>query len=200
MNEISQQSNQSTNKLSQILVIIFLVAILTGAAFVAGRWMNSESQPMDQVLLDNEDDQGGSSGVKSQATRINLNPAEELPESEFDILGMFVKRVDNSIFVGTGYKTGVTLSQNGPTAIYDGPLVEIVTTQETVIYRDETEYPGGSYSGEVIQQKVGAGSLDEIVDGSQGVLAWGRKVGDRLIAEVLLYSRSWSPKRPNPGG
>jgi hypothetical protein len=38
-----------------------------------------------------------------------------------------------------------------------------------------------------IQQAIVTGSIEEI-DGARRVCIWGRTVGDRIIADVLLYS------------
>ena len=61
-------------------------------------------------------------------------------------------------------------------------------TANTKIYRDDTfvnlkDLPSGSK----IQQKVVPGSLDEIGQNST-INAWGKKTGNRLIADVLLYN------------
>jgi hypothetical protein len=41
--------------------------------------------------------------------------------------------------------------------------------------------------GQNIQQVVEAGSLDEVGQNSM-IMVWGRKTGNRFIADVLLYS------------
>ena len=69
-----------------------------------------------------------------------------------------------------------------------GPKVEVVTTGETVIYIETTEFDGSPpSSGEtlVIQQTVAEGSLDDLTSQSF-VTVWGRKSGDRVIAEILF--------------
>ncbi len=197
MDENIEPSGRSFRRAGLILGALFLVAALAAAAYVAGRWMKPISQPLEQMLVDIHD-ASQDSVLAVQGVRINVASAEELPQYNPDAWGMFVERENNSIYIGTGSQTGVTLGPDGPVASYDGPLVEVVVTQETVLYRDVTEFSNGSYGGEVVQQKIEAGSLDDLIDGSQGVRAWGRKVGDRVIADVLLYSPPWIPQAP-PG-
>ncbi len=113
---------------------------------------------------------------------------------------MFVERQDNSILVGTG---GVTLDveviQGQGGAIeprvslgHDGPIVEVVVTRDTLIYRDETETPDPSSadieSGEhTVQQIVRlVESLDELGSNTE-VQVWGERRGDRVVAAVLAY-------------
>jgi hypothetical protein len=42
--------------------------------------------------------------------------------------------------------------------------------------------------GPTIQQVVEPGTLDEIGDGSM-LTVWGKKTGDRIIADVLVYTQ-----------
>ena len=73
---------------------------------------------------------------------------------------------------------------------YDGPVVEVVVTGETQVYKEVTNFPGPPAEGEtvqVLQQEVAEGTIEEIGENSN-VTVWGRKVGDRMIAEILVYS------------
>jgi len=67
--------------------------------------------------------------------------------------------------------------------------VEIVVTSQTKIYKDVTmrQFNGPPPEGQKIQQIVEPGSTDEIGQASL-LTVWGKKTGDRFIAEVLLYS------------
>ena len=65
------------------------------------------------------------------------------------------------------------------------PLLEIVITRKTVIYKDVTEFSGTYHDG-AVQQSVILGHAEEIAEGTP-VLVWGEKHGDRIIAEVLQY-------------
>lgn len=128
---------------------------------------------------------------------INLIPAEELPRAQPEIIGLFAERKDNTIVVqSTSLKTGepgmvVHKGEDGavlPSANMNyGPKVEVVITNETRIYRDTTEIAKPTSSGtQTVQQTVEAATLDDLNSQSE-VTVWGRKNGDRIIAEVLLY-------------
>ena len=70
-----------------------------------------------------------------------------------------------------------------------GPEVEVVISQETIIYRDTTQPPPGPPSGDnaKVQQTVEEATLDDL-NSHAIVMVWGRKSGDRMIAEVLMYT------------
>ncbi|UCH61228.1 MAG: hypothetical protein JSV61_07030 [Anaerolineales bacterium] len=191
MNETLGFSKLLSTSKSRFAIIILLIIVLALTSFIAGKWMNSIKPPMDQMMISD------GNSVVGKGMLINLEPAAELPQYEPDAIGMFVRREDNSIFIGTGINSyGVELSPDGPIAIYDGPLLEVVVAKETKIYCDDTEEPIIYNSTTKIQQKIKPGSLDELVNGSQQVQVWGRKVGDRLIADTVLYRPPWVPQRP----
>ncbi len=81
----------------------------------------------------------------------------------------------------------------------DGPKVEVVVTNETVIYRDTTQpgEPPSTAKEQTIQQTVEESTLDDLSSQSM-VTVWGRKSGDRIIAEVLFYSNPIMFKRQGP--
>ncbi len=133
--------------------------------------------------------QTGKPGSQSQP---NIQPAKELPQTPEDVRGVFDHRKDNSIFVGTGViLRTVQQDQSGnvtSSSTHDGPIVEVVVTPQTIVYRDVTsrQFNGQPPSGKV-QQVVEPGSLDEVGKDST-VRAWGKKTGDRTIADVIVYS------------
>lgn len=191
MNKTLGFSNLYSTRTGRFLIIIFLIIGLALTSFIAGKWMNSIRPPMDQMIISD------GNSVVGKGVLIDLEPAAELPQYEPDATGMFVRREDNSIFIGTGINSyGVELSPDGPIAIYDGPLLEVVVAKETKIYCDDTEEPTSYNSTTKIQQKIKSGTLDELVNGSQQVQVWGRRVGDRLIADTVLYRPPWVPQRP----
>ncbi len=92
--------------------------------------------------------------------------------------------------------SGASPAGGESSANYDGPVVEVVVTNQTAVYKDTTDMNLGLTSGEEqIQQTVAPGSLDEIGQDSM-VSVWGRKSGDRLIAEVLVYSSPFVMAKP----
>ena len=176
-----------------ILVFGVLIVIVGAAAFIGGRMLNGKVGPLGLGMP--------LGGGDMMSVSVQMTPAPELPTTEPDALGLFVERKDNSIFIGelsmeAGGK-GVVIERSesggdgepsisGPKP--DGPKKEVVITSETTIYLENTEFPDPK-SGEevVIQQSVTEGSLDDLTSQSF-VTVWGRKSGDRIIAEVLFIS------------
>jgi hypothetical protein len=184
-----------------ILVMGVLILMVGAAAFVGGRMLNGNVNPLGLLGL--------RGNGKMISVMINVIPAEELPKTPPEIMGQFVERKDNTILVqslslksGAG---GVVVEKGGGEAIAgsrvepdSGPKVEIVITNETVIYRETTEI-GKPNPGEkqTVQQTVEESTLEGLTSDSM-VTVWGRKSGDRIIADVLFYSNPVMVKRPGP--
>jgi hypothetical protein len=140
----------------------------------------------------------GSSGVggmffssNGKSVRLSLIPAKEVPQQKADTAGLFVRRQDQSIFIGTGKVQTRVSPGASPSSSYDGPVVEVVTTHDTKIYQDITDMDPGNMDlkngGQVkIQQVVKPGSLDDLGPNSM-VSVWGEKQGDRYIAKVISF-------------
>ncbi len=135
--------------------------------------------------------QGGPGGAKS--IRIEMTPASEIPQGKPDAAGLFVRRDNQSIFIGTGsIRMSARPSGSGAPEVsssYDGPVVEVVVTHQTQIYHDTTENPEPDQAKNgviVTQQTVKPGSLDDLGANSM-VTVWGDKQGDRYIARVIVY-------------
>lgn len=171
---------------------IIVVLLLAGAAFVGARLLNGQGIPFMS--------QGGGLGPSlslggpgGKMVKLDIEPSKELPQTPADVTGLFDHRQDNSIFVGTGKVTmafkkdpsgNVETSSN-----HDGPTVEIVVTSQTKIYKDVTmrQFEGPPPEGQKIQQVLEEGSLDDVGESSM-ITIWGKKTGDRFIAEILVYS------------
>lgn len=178
-------------KTAYIIGGIVLVFLLSGAAFVGGRLLNGQGLP---VLSGGPSIMMGPGG--EQSVRIgpgDIQPAEELPQTPADVRGIFDHRQDNSIFVGTGQvMVNVKKDRSGnveTASDHDGPTVEVVVTSQTTIYIDTTmqQFDGPPPEGQKIQQVVEPGTLDKIGQSSM-LTVWGRKTGDRVIADILVYS------------
>jgi len=181
-----------------ILVMGILVLVVGAAAFIGGKMFNNNVGPLGLFGL------GGKRGVMEVS--INMIPAEELPKPPPEVVGLFAERKDNTIVVqSTSLKTGgpgvaVHEGEDGSVSLSSnmnyGPKVEVVITNETIIYRDTTQHVEPSSSENVtIQQTVEESTLDDLNSQSE-VMVWGRKSGDRIIAEVLFYSNPVMFKRP----
>ena len=182
-----------------IFIMGLLVLIVGAAAFVAGRMLNGQVGPLGLFGL------RGSGDVMSIA--IKVIPADELPKTPPEAIGLFVERKDNTIVIqsislkpaGGGVvvvKGGGEAVAGSPADTDSGPKVEVVVTSETTIYRETTDI-GKPNPGETqtVQQTVEESTLDGLNTQSM-VTVWGRKSGDRIIAEVLFYSNPVMFKRP----
>jgi len=131
---------------------------------------------------------------------VKIIPAEVIPKTPPEVTGPFVERKDNTIIVSSipldAGQGGVVMESSEPGEESDGPStssnkmpsgpkVEVVVTSETTIYRETTQPPSGQ--NETIQQTVAEGTLDDLNSDSM-IRVWGRKSGDRIIADVLFYS------------
>ena len=170
-------------------VIVATVLLLAGVVLIAGQLSSNEDRnnSSEQKLVSD-------SGVlEIIAESLDIRNAKELPDTPPDAGGLFVQREDKSLFVGTGNMSGVVVDGDQGNASfweyhYDGPVVEIVTTHDTLIYHDITsqQFTNGLPSSP-IQQVLDPGTLDEIGKDSI-VSAWGERRGGRVVAEVLVFS------------
>jgi hypothetical protein len=199
--QISNKEQLMQNK--KLIVIFGILVILVGAAaFMGGRLLNGNVNPLGLGIP--------IGGKDFMSISVQVTPAPELPTRQPEVTGLFAERKDNSIFVSSvsmnaGGK-GVVVNANGggdgepalsgPQA--DGPKKEVVITGDTTIYLENTDM-GEPKPGEniVLQQSVTEGSLDDLTSQSF-VTVWGRKSGDRIIAEVLFISNPVIFKRPAP--
>jgi len=174
--------------------IVLLVILLAGAAFVGGRLLNGQGLPGLSSGLQVFTGPGGGTRIKFGPG--DILPAKELPQTPPDVAGIFDHRQNQSIFVGTGQvMVSVQKDASGKvqaSSSHSGPVVEVVVTTQTIIYKDVTMQQFNSKpptSGQKIQQVVEPGSLDEIGQpGSSPIITvWGKKTGDRYIADVLVY-------------
>ncbi len=169
---------------------IALVAVLAGAAFIAGRLIsppasthNGNGGPGLSVA-----GPGGKFSVS-----IHETPAKELPTISPTVEGLVVDRQNQILSIGTGNVTMFAMSKNPgqqPTvqASYNGPVVQVVITHDTKIYKDVTplDIQTLAKKGSNVQQVVAPGSLDDIGKNID-VQVWGSRQGDRLVADVLVY-------------
>ncbi len=180
--------------------IVILVLILGAAAYVGGTLLNTQAkQPS---ASGGQAFQLSSGGGAPQKFTLDIQPAPEVASLGPTILkGLFVRRSDNSLFVGTGnVKMMAVKGQDGKvstSAQYDGPVVEVVVGHDTQIYRDVTmqQFNGPPPAGQKTQQVLEPGTIDEIGENST-VQVWGTKTGDRATASVLVYSLPSIIKKP----
>ncbi len=182
------------------IIGIGVIVLFAAAAFMAVRYF---AEPKNAA--------GGGPGGKNvisvegpggqQAFELNVKPAEELPDSEPAESGIFIERKDNSVFIGTGEVTVRAKAEPGQDPQVDtdftGPKVEVVISADTVIYKETTQLDPEDPGAEV-QQTVELSTIDEITEQSS-ITVWGRKAGDRIIADVILFSTPFMIKAPGAG-
>jgi hypothetical protein len=161
----------------QYIILGVAIVVVGIAAFTAGRILNRGVNPLSLF------------GFAGEGDGIAILPAEELPKMQPAVEGLFVGRQDNMIFVETNPPGGDGVS-GAPVGLGGGRKFEVVVTTETILYRDTTQPPARRPSGDdprELQQIVEEGTLDDLNDSQSLVMVWGRKSGDRIVAEVLLY-------------
>ena len=164
-----------------------LVVLLAGAAFVAGRLWRAETPCDAPARASHVISSGG--GAKGAAMIAEIESAAELPQRPPDTIGVFTRREDNRIFVSSGNE-GIMYSLDGEvTSAGDATEVEVVVTGETALYEDLTQEDlgAGLPSGQTIKQNLEPGRVDEIGRNSV-VMAWGEMRGERLVADILVYT------------
>lgn len=173
-----------------VLVMSVLVVLMGAAVFLAGRMLSNGVGPVGL---------GGPMGGGPVSISLDdITPAPELPTTAPEITGLFVERKDNTVIVqSVSFDAGVGgMLENSPMDANSGPRVEIVITGQTSVYRETTEFTrpvaGEEFS---VQQTVEESTLDDLNSQSM-VTVWGRKNGDRVIAEVLLYMNPLMIKKP----
>ncbi len=179
-------------KAKYIVIGLVVVLVLGGAAFVAARLLQKPAQSRSGI----ESVVSASGDSVFTNVEMEMESAPELPDTPSEASGILTRVEDNSLFITLfegNTLTAVSSSDSDeiiiPTPEGGGVEVEIVVTKDTQIYRDVTEFPSFS-SGEktpgVLQQKVEPITPNDI--GKQGgVVVWGQRRGDRIIADVVVY-------------
>jgi hypothetical protein len=162
---------------------VALALLLAGAAFVGGRLLADRELAADnrQIVMS---DSGG--GVTVLGTKVETVRAAEMPGRAPDVAGLYARREDNRLFVGTGAMSAFKVEGRWEFH-HDGPVVEVVTTHGTLVYRDDTlqQFGDALPSGPV--QQVLTPSMVEKIEENSTISAWGERRGDRLVAEVIVF-------------
>jgi len=174
----------------KLYISLGIAVLLIGiAAFVGGRMLNGK---IGIVPL------GGPNEGQVSISIDEITPAPELPTTQADVTGLFVERNDNTIVVqAVTFGMGVGgVSNDSPMDENSGVKVEVVVTSQTLIYKDVTQIPE-AVNGEIhgMQQAADEGTLDDLSPDCF-ITVWGRRSGDRIIADVLFYSNPKSIKKP----
>ncbi|MCL5995533.1 MAG: hypothetical protein M1546_05690 [Chloroflexi bacterium] len=174
-----------------------LAVVLGGAAYVAGNLLNAPKEGTGggtEIMVSSGSD-GGKTTTK-QLNRPKIKNAPEVPASEPEATGLYLRRQDNSVFIGTGdVQMMVQRDSNGKTqasAKHNGPEVEVVINRDTAIYRDTTPITMEDMEqGRELQQVVeSVASLDDLVanlNDTDSLQVWGTRNGDRIVAKTVVY-------------
>jgi hypothetical protein len=200
-------------KTLKIFTGVTLLFVLMGGAFLVGRRLPATQQTQNppsqggksedmNMADDSPANQGPQPGGKvivldngSGPVRITFADAPEMPNEPAAVGGLFVRRQDNSLYVGTGnIEVALEVENDDVTvnATHDGPDIEVVVTSNTTIYEDITELPiigpEDAEKGEmVVQRAVKLVDTLEGITNNMEIRVWGEQSGERVIADVLVY-------------
>jgi hypothetical protein len=166
-----------------------VVLLVTGAALLTGCLLNSRTPGAGTAGVERQDE-----AIMATAEKMDIEYAEEMPDTSPDVGGLFVRREGSSLYVGTGHVTAFLAEgdqgENPRWHVrHDGPVAEVITTQDTLIYRDVTmrQFEGGPPSGP-IQQMLTPSTRDEI--GENCIVSVWVEMGDnRIVARVVVFSQ-----------
>jgi hypothetical protein len=194
-------------KAFRIVLLIAGVVLIVAIGFLAGRLSGGPglAQALGSLGLANEPPQGGGGPAGEVIVidqgggpvRITFSDPEEIPGERPDTLGLFLRKQDNSLILGTGnieVNVEVINDEVTTSAQSDGPEVEVVVTGETIIYEDITEPPvigpEDVEKGELVvrRQVRQVENLDGLSE-NMAVRVWGERTGDRFIARLLVYDK-----------
>ena len=189
------ETKPGKKKIFLIVGAVVGVLVIAAAAFIGGQLLNRRANGLGMMPFSGD-------GGAFTSVSLMIEPAPELPTTQPEVVGTFAERQDNTIYIqefsmsmGGG---GVVISVGGAedasggpvtssSAPESGPKVEVVVTNDTLIYADVTPFDLQPGENQTVQQVVEPGSLDDLTSQTM-VQVWGRKVGDRVIADVIAYS------------
>jgi hypothetical protein len=183
-------------KILGVVGIGVLVVVLAAGAYTAVQLAEAQNKPGDlpagSMVFEDVMDDGSGNPVTVKTV---ILPAAELPERPSEAGGVLVRQVDNSYFVGTGSISIGIRVVNGETSTavdHSGPEIEVVTNRDTQFYRDVTivSFSASESKEQTLQQEVALIEQPETMPDGANFQAWGEKHGDRVIADIIVYSES----------
>jgi hypothetical protein len=173
---------------------VLLIVLLVAGAFTAVQLISAQSLDTDLApgtkVLENVFDDGSGNPV---TVKTIIEPSPDLPDKGPEAAGIFLRQEDNSYYVGTGSISLNIEVINGERSVasdHSGPELEVVIGPDTLFYEDVTEVESNpTESGEhrLVQEIRLAEGLGEMQKGAS-FSAWGERQGDRVIAEVVVFS------------
>lgn len=207
-----EEKNEGMKMMVWIIAGVLVVALLTGAAFMAGRMMQKQTTfTDDDFLLEQFKEAGLPEKAPITNGTVTALDGDTLTVQEFgmaDSVGMEgaegVEVVEIELAEGEDWEDFDFTDFIGEA----GPSYEVVITYETKIYKDVTTFEimdsnnpdmidnmtdeefEAMYSNEdfedAIEFKIEESTANEIGKNSM-VTVWGEKKGDRIIATVILF-------------
>ena len=161
-------------RLKTSIIVVGGVILLAAAAYVGLSLINPKLASRTNLPADG-------SGKKTGVT-FDVIPATEIPATNPDLVGQLQTRQDNSLMV-------LPDTKGAP-----APVVEVVVTTQTRLYRNATgdQLHGAPPSGTTIQMVILPYALEQVAAGNR-IIAWGERRGDRIVADVILVE----PQAPN---
>lgn len=160
----------------KIVWISLAVVALLAIAYVAGRYLTGEVNPFSMLQ---------SAGGDMMVTTIQMEGSKDLPQVKSIVAGTYTGRSDNIIRV----KESEVSVFNGVASVGgdDANAVthDVLVTKDTTIFKDVTDY--STVGQGVTQQVVEPSDLEEMHEDAF-VQVWGRKSGDRVIADTISFS------------
>lgn len=181
-------------KIVMVMMIGLFVVILAGGAYTAVQLLSAQNEtaeaPPGAMVFEDVMDDGTGNPV---TVKTIILPAAELPERPSEAAGALTKQEDNSFFVGTGSISVSVNTINGETSTavdHSGPEIEVVAGRDTQFYRDVTEvsFTAAESKEQTLQQEVVAVEKPAAMPAGANIQAWGEQRGDRVIADIIVYS------------
>ncbi len=133
--------------------------------------------------------------------RINFENAPEIPDGNPSIAGLFSRRDGDTIFLGTGrievdVKVEITNGdrQTSGDATFDGPEIEVIVTDDTLVYQDSTKVvlddpeAAAEEGSATVQRTVTLVDSLDAMDENIEVKVWGSWEGEKVIADVIVFT------------
>lgn len=182
-------------KVLTIILIGVIIVVVAAGAFTAVQLLTAQANgkedlPPGAMVFEDVMDDGTGNPV---TVKTIILPAEELPERPSAAGGVLVKQVDNSYFVGTGSVSVSVQIINGEESVavnHSGPEIEVVVGRDTQFYQDITKvsFTASESKEQTLQQEIVAVEQPESISNGANFQVWGEKRGDRVTADIVVFS------------
>jgi hypothetical protein len=170
------------NTIRTPLIVLAAIVVLAAAAFVGLSLLNPNLAGLSGLRLPGA---ASSASNKKSSVTYDVVRATEMPATNPDLVGRLEQKQDNSLMVRPDSKGAAA------------PLVEVVITGQTKLYRNATgDFLGTPpASGATVQMVLAPYTLEQVAVGDS-VIAWGGQRGGRLVADVVMIETAAAPAAP----